>query len=254
MKHVVSALSATVLLVALVVGIFSFTSPEPPAQAADVVECEVVSGPVVRVVCTAAGVVVLNTVLDVPSATVTLPGATVTLPGETKTIEVPGKNKTITLPPQAQAPSTVRVPPITVTPAPVTETVRIPAPTVTKTAPPKPRATVTKRVEVPGKTTTLTSAPETTTITPSPTASGQDRGGSASIEPKEKKFFSLEINPGDDNITAGEAGLGILGLLAIIGLFFLGVYTGYYLGFRNKEVDDTHFMRAMRDSILTREH
>jgi hypothetical protein len=49
-----------------------------------------------------------------------------------------------------------------------------------------------------------------------------------------------------------EAGIGLLTLLALIGLILLGMYAGYILGYKDKERKDTDFMRALLDSVKTR--
>lgn len=100
------------MCVALVLGGFFVpgSSTPPPAQAAEVVNCTSVkiSSHEVRIQCTAAGIVVLNTVVPLPdgptvSVTVTPPQATVTAtirpPQETQTIEVPvpGPTQTVTV-------------------------------------------------------------------------------------------------------------------------------------------------------------
>jgi len=235
------SLAGTLAALALVLGLFLMLSYSPHAANADshtpttvapsIASCTIVkqAGVNIQFQCTdvlgnviPAGQITVEPQVIVSEIIKNVPGPTVTA---TATVKVPGPIRTIR-PPQATR----------------TVTVIRPQVTVTKTLPPPPRATRT-----------LTSAPETTTITASPTETPSRQTGTNDGTVRQgRTFFSLDINPRDGKITAGEAGLGILAILGIIGLFYLGLYLGYYLGFKNKEKDDTHFMRALRDSILTR--
>lgn len=105
-----------------------------PAQATDVINCTSlrISTDQVRIQCTAAGLVVLNTVVNLPpgpTIEVTLPAATVTVrvpgPSETQTIKVPvpGPTKTVHVTETVLGPSS----------APSTATVTVPGPTITMT-------------------------------------------------------------------------------------------------------------------------
>lgn len=125
-----SRLAAVFMVIALVVGGFfvpgSTTAPEP-AQAVEVVNCTTlqISSDAVRIRCTAAGIVVLNTVVDLPAG---------------PTVEV-----TVT-PPQVTVTETVRPPQ-------ATQTIEVPVPGPTQTE------TVTATVPGPTSTATVTSSP-----------------------------------------------------------------------------------------------
>lgn len=233
------ALAGTITVMALVLGLFfMLQSSSGPAYADShtagptpvVASCSIIkqAGINIQFECTD------NLGNIIPAGQITLEPevivSEISVPGPTVTVKVPGPVKVIR-PPRATTTKTVTLPRATATA------------TVTRTLPPKPRATRT-----------LTSAPETTTVTATATVTPrQDTPRDGSIEPG-RDFFSFDIDPSDDNLTAGEAGLGALALVGLVTLFFLGLYSGYYLGFRNKEKDDTDFMRALRDSIMIRGH
>jgi hypothetical protein len=46
--------------------------------------------------------------------------------------------------------------------------------------------------------------------------------------------------------------LGIGFIFALMGLFLVGMYAGYVIGYKDHEKRDTHFMRSLLDSIKVR--
>src|SRR6478735_11888740 len=94
MRTFVLALAALMILVFAPI-VFISSSPEP-AHAEPVVSCtDFVIGQQVRIKCQAAGIVVLDTTINLPVVEIPVPGPTATqtvrveLPGDTKTIRVP---------------------------------------------------------------------------------------------------------------------------------------------------------------------
>lgn len=246
MKHAISALAAIVLIVGLTLGsFFAMSTPTPPASAEEhLVTCQLVVNQNTKVICIAAGVQVLNTAVDLPTVTlppITLPPATVTAP-----------------------PVTVTLPPVTL-PAPpqvtATETVRIPLPqaTATKTVTNNvPGATETIRVPVPGNTVTKTVSPEPTpvpTVTETVTeqATGQPQPSRDTLDPTSKKddFFRFDLDLGDDSVSAGEAGVGLLGALLILTLIFAGMAYGFRRGMAAESEEEVSFLSAMLDRSKT---
>lgn len=246
MKHALIAIASIVMFIVLAVGASVALAPAEPVYAqAEIVNCEVQGLNPVRVVCTAAGVVVLNTTLDVP--TVTLPPVTVTAPGAT-----------VTLPAPPRATETVRVPGPTVqipVPGPTqTVTVNVPGEgtTATVTLPPKPGATKTVTIRPDG--TPVPTATQTVTVTEQATPestvspSGQDEPDRGTLD-EDTGFFSPDVDLGDDEFTLGETGLGLLSLLALAAVGLFAVYGGYRLGRKSAVDEDTEFLRALLDSV-----
>jgi hypothetical protein len=159
-----------------------------------------------------------------PLPTVTVAPPTVVLPGSTITVRLPSQTVTV--------------------PGPV-------GPTVTVTAPGQPGATVTEIV--PGPTSTITASQPTATKTIGPGAvSEPPTPTSVPAQDRPVKFFSGDIHPFDNKITVAEVGLGIVATLILMGLFLVGMYAGYVMGYKDKERKDTHFMRSLLDSIKVR--
>lgn len=170
------------------------------------------------------------------------------------------------LPPVATV--TVRpppLPPVTVTPRPratVTEKVTVPGPTKTVTA--HPRANDQSRVAPPAPTKTVTVSPPaptrtalpepvstvTETVRPSPT--GQTPTATVTIEPKPRDNASGDLDFSDGRVTLVEAGIGLITILALVGLLLLALYAGYVLGYKDKERRETDFLRAVLDSAKIR--
>lgn len=165
------------------------------------------------------------------------------------------KGPTITLPP---------LPPVTIRPPRVTETVTVPGPTTVVTQAPGGTETVyvvetvvgpTSNVTVSttetttarpsdGPTQTVTEQTETT-VTASPTRQPEPDDGKVEPEPP-------AVDLGDGKTTIVEAGLGVLSLLALVGLILLGLYAGYVLGYKDRENKDTKFMRALLEQASLR--
>jgi len=232
-KHILAALSGVVAFVLLVVLSFAFMNPAHAGE----VTCTITSlgnSPNLTVTCVDEnGEPVSPSDIDIQEIvgnTVTVVVTDTITDTITKTIKIPG-------------------PTITKVPDPIvrTEKIIVPGPTktiYTQAEAPAPQV-VTRTVEVPGPT-------ETTTVTasPTPTASptGQPTPESDTMEPD----TGPAIDFGDGDTTPAEVGIGILTLLALVGLILLALYAGYILGYKDKERTDTNFMRALLDSVKSR--
>lgn len=204
------------MLVVLVPLAWSSNSTPEAEAAAPLVNCSQVriSLSQVRINCTAAGIVVLNTVVNLPQAPpITLPpivGPTIRVPGPT--VRVPGPTQTVT----------VNVPQ-------ATQTVKVPGPTVTKTAQPTVGPTV--------------SATETITVSPS----GQGPSEDDTLGPRDPVVRLPDIR------TVPQAiGLGLLAILVFIALGTLLLMGGYTLGFKDKERKEKAFLGALLDQTTGR--
>jgi hypothetical protein len=225
MKHSIIAVLLVFLLVLAPVGVFmANNSPEaqaaPATSAEPVINCtDIKIGQQVRIKCTAAGIVVLNTVVDLP--VVQLPGATIKLPGETETI-TKGPTKTITATPGNNEPGA----------------------TVTITKPAQPGPTTTLRpngqpVPMVTKTTTET---QTTTVTATPSATATTGG---TIDPRTDKDDGVIQIP-ETTLDAPEAvGIGTLAVFLMALLILLGMYAGYYMGYKDSEKAEADFFRSL---------
>lgn len=243
-KHVLSALAGVILIVALTLGsIFAAPSPAPAAPVAQETE---------GCVITIAGLKVCGTLLGQP------------LP-EVVEVTVPP----ITLPPVTETDVvTIRPDPIR-----VTETIR-PAPvrvTETVTPPPLPQPTATVTVHTDGTPNSTPSASPQATVTqtvrpngqPVPTVTetveveveqdtGQSDPESGTVEPNnDPPFLSPDIDFGDDTVTAGEAGVGLLGALLIIALILGGMAYGFRRGIAVENREEAFFLRSMLDRSKT---
>lgn len=243
MKHALISVASIIAIVLLVVGGFAFAGPRADvAQANTGVICQV--APIgkslnLSLTCTRDGVTLgpgevdlitdgLNvsvSVLDAPTVTATVPG-----PTTTKTVR----------PAPVRITRTVRPAPVTVRPDPIvrTETIRPQPVTITETVRP-PRVTVTPAPEV---------VTETVTPRPAPRQTVAPRG---KMEPK-SGFLSKNIDFGDDEITAGEAGLGLLSILALILTALFVLYAGYIMGWKSgkshADEEEAHFMRSLLET------
>jgi hypothetical protein len=205
-----------VLLMAFTLIPAALVSNEQPAQAADVVTCSDIriNTDQVRVVCTLAGVVVLNDTINLPPG----PTVQVTLPQATVTVHVPGPS--------------------------VVQTVRVPVP--------GPTQSVTVTVPVAGPTTTATATVKTTktahatsTITATATttkSTGQDDNGSGTMNPEPSDPV---VSIPNINTPAQAAAVGGIILLILSGLALLALYVGYTLGYKDSDKANANFMRAL---------
>lgn len=100
-------------------------------------------------------------------------------------------------------------------------------------------------IRIPGPTETVT---ETTTITASPTGQAVPEDGSVTPDAEE----GPAIDFGDGDTTIEEVGLGLLSIIALVGLLLLALYGGYVLGWKDKEKRDTDFMGALLDQAKLR--
>lgn len=233
MKHALSAVVGVLLTVFIIAGTMfgaNASSGEDP------------QGCVISI----AGVKVCGTLLGQPlpeAVTVTvpppnLPTVTVTLPGQTTTVN-PGAPLTVTkIPEPVRVTETVTTPPLPQ--ATVTVTENSAGQPVETSA---PQATVTKTVRPNGK--PVPTVTETVTPEPDQTA-GQSEPESGTVEPNnDEGFFSPNIDFGDETVTAGEAGVGLLGALLIFGLVVAGMYYGFSRGIKAANREDAFFLREM---------
>lgn len=183
---------------------------------------------------------------------------------------VPGPTRTVTVTPSPQPQATVTVRPsaaptatVTVRPAPVEKTVRVPGPTKTVTLQP-PTATVTIRpngetVTVrpePRSQPTVTLTPEarpTATVTETPTGQVVSPSDTMTPSPEDdpESFFRGDIDLDDGDVSAGEAGIGILSALLILGSILGGTAYGFHRGRRHEEADESDFLRTTLDNAKT---
>lgn len=251
MKPAPTAVLSVLAIVLAVVLSFGLASSQEPAYATEHT-CTVTalgSSPNLTVTCTdASGDPVSPSEIDVQD----IVGGVVTVVVENeivkeviKEVKVPGPTKTVTV-----RPAPVRVTE-TVRPAPVrvTETVRAPSERETVFVAGEPR-----RVFVAGPTRTVTAQPEPAkTVTETATPTRQEPKKDATMSSGDSQdFFSPEIDFGDDRVTAGEVGISLLSLLLLMALALLALYTGYVLGYKDKERKDTHFMRALLEAASLR--
>ncbi len=217
----IAAIIVLLLMLVIVVPTSSSNNAGEQAQAAQtpVVNCQVVTGPPVRVVCKALGATVLDTAITVP---------TITLPP----IQLPGETTTVTVPP-----------------------VEIPGPTQTVTEPagPQPTATVTENST---QTETVTiepsQLPEPPTVTV--TEPGQETTDYVTVVPTPQ----AEPNDDDNGILPDtiveKAAVTTLGIILLMGLIILGMWLGYYLGRKDENREQTSFLKAMSDKLIVRKH
>lgn len=149
------------------------------------------------------------------------------------------------------------VPPITVTlPGislpPIVKTVRVPGPTATAIIP-GPQSTV----RVPGRNTTATTTVTITkaaqTFTERPSAATQTTTVTSTPRQTGTKGATIEPAPNDGGVTIPETrlnkiqtiGVGTLAVIIVAGLIILGMYGGYYLGYKDSDKAEAKFLRAM---------
>jgi len=201
-----------VLLMAFTLIPAAVVSNTQSAEAVDLISCSDtrISASQVRIICTAAGVVVLNTVVNLPPG----PTVEVTLPQQTVTVHVPG-------------PSSV-------------QTIRVPVPGPTQSV------TVTEPVVGPTKTVHETEhSTETSTITATATitkSTGQVDNGGGTID-HEPSTHGGPIPQIDTPAKAAVLGLGLL--IILLAIVLLGLYLGYILGYKDSDRANANFMNAL---------
>lgn len=205
-------LSVLVVVTMLVVCLFAgLDANKTQAQASEPpVTCTV---QVSNVICVAAGVTILNQHLTLP--TVTVPGPTVTIPPirTTQTVTVPGPTQTVTAPGAVQT---------------ITEPGSVVTETVKPTNGPSALPTATQTVTAGG----LTSV---TTVTATP---GQDDADDGTLDPDSGPLAAIP-----PTVVKAGVGVGIIALLAA--LILLGMYGGYYIGYKDSDKADANFFRAL---------
>ncbi len=219
MKARVIAILTVLVMMFTLIPMAAASNSAPPDAPEPVVNCTSLRVGLdrVEIKCTAAGIVVLDTTVALP------PGPTITLPpilGPTKTVtvEVPGPRETRTIEVEVPGP---------------TQTVTAPAATETVVqSGPTSQATVTAS----GPTSQTTA---TTTVTTDP---GQEPSEAGTMDP-EPSDPVISIPLPDDPLEAAALGTGALLILAA--LILLGLYLGYYLGYRDSNSKNANFMRAL---------
>lgn len=211
MKHALTALLSVILLAGIPTLLIGSAEPE---TAAPLVTCEDTKiGNKIKVVCEAAGVVVLDTTIDPSVVTlppIEIPGPTIRIPGPTETRFVRGPTTTRTVTQTQQAPEQTR----TITAAPET---------VTQSA--SPQAPVTE---------TVTASPEP----PRQTGTEDDTMGDTEDDP------AITI-PETDLSTPEVVGLGTLAILIIAALIVLGMWAGYYMGYKDSDKVEAKFLKSL---------
>lgn len=204
-------------------GLFANSNEAEAAPAPNpVVQCQIVAGAPTKVVCTAAGVVVLNTTVNAPTVTLPpLPAVTIgpiRIPGPTVT-----ETATVTSPPR----NTTETETVTIEPEPetVTETV---------TVEPEPE-------RLPGPTVTVPGEP------------GQATTEYVRVEP------DTDVSPPDTSILPGvpdgpveKTLIGGLSLIVLLAIVLGALYAGYIMGYKDSDKDNVSFLRSLRDNIMTR--
>lgn len=175
----------------------------------------------VQINCTVAGILQAPIFVQLP----TVPPVTieVPVPGATQTIKVnvPGPTKTVTVPGD-------------------TQTVSVPGPTKTVTV--RPTSNSPTALPAPGGQTVTESATVETTATVTVTA-----------EPSEVPNDPVVSIPGVPDVVE-KAALGLLSIIALCALMLLGMYLGYYIGYRDSDSANARFMGALRDELFVRKH
>jgi hypothetical protein len=160
--------------------------------------------------------------------------------------------------------TTVTIPAPTAPPAPAvpTVTVTVPGPTQTVYRP-------GKKIEVPGPTKTIYYAeietrtkylpyPKPVFLTETVTASGQPNQTSATVGSAPSPSSGEETSGGNDTaspfskVPAKIIGISTLTALALLALILLGMYIGYYIGYKDSDKENANFMAALSDSIIVR--
>jgi len=177
-----------------------------------------------RVECKAAGIVVLDLTIPLPVITITARPhveATITLPP-------------ITLPPRViRTTATVQVPgPTRIVPGPTRTVISSgpgtsrtigPTTTITQSAAPRPTATVTKTVAV-----------------------GQNKPHRGTLRPRDSDDDSIIPAPDlTPETTVGKAALGVGVLAAGMAVALAGMYSGYYIGYKDAGKNEAKFIRAL---------
>lgn len=148
---------------------------------------------------------------------------------------IPGPTVTATV----RVPGPVRTHRVTIRPAPIVKTIRPPQVTVTKTLAPKPRPTRT------------VTATATETIVNEVTRQPTPESGRVEDNEPDRGFFTPDVNFGDNNITAGEAGIGLLSALLIIVMIMSGMGYGFRRGLKAGESGESDFLRTLLDRSKT---
>jgi hypothetical protein len=222
-KHSLIAVIMTIILVLVPVVGISAANNDRPAEASSVSQVDqtiTVPGQTITVPGPPITVPGPRVTITVPGTRVTVPGPTITIPGDIRTIEIPlpGPTRTVTVRPNAPAPETVTI---------------------------KPPAD-TRSVSEPGATVTV-SERETVTVSTSENGGRQEPSDSATLDTG-NPGPTISI-PDIDLSTPKGAALGTLAILALAGLILLGLWGGYYLGYKDRvkreAEDEASFIKAL---------
>jgi phage baseplate assembly protein gpV len=221
-KHSLIAIIMTIILVLVpVIGIGAVNN-DRPAEAKNVSQADqTITVPGQTITVPGPPVTVPGPRITIPGPRITIPGPTITIPGGVRTIEVPipGPTRTVTV---RTAPETV-----TIKPPPDTRSVTVPGPT----------ETVSER--------------ETVTVSTSESGGRQEPSGSATLDSGNP---GPTINlPDIDLSTPKGIALGTLTVMALAGLILLGLWTGYYMGYKDRVAHEAKDEVSFIKSLLNRE-
>lgn len=220
MKRVLVSLVLVVVLVLTPIAGIMAANPDPTPARADtltpvaeqpIINCSQtrINNKQIRIRCSAAGIQLLNTVVDLPVINVTGPTITVKLPGQDETVRVPGPTRTVTVPGNTPAPKTV-----TIEPPPDTRTVEVPGPTVSDT--------------------------ETVIVSPSENGGGQGGSDGDTLDPGDDQPV-IDIDLSGPQVV----GYGTLVTIGLAALILLGMYGGYYMGYKDSQKNEARFLRSL---------
>lgn len=148
-------------------------------------------------------------------------------------------NETIRIPAATPEPPTIPSPPAQ-NPSPTPQPQPSPGPTKNATLPtPAPEAT--RAPETPAATPRETAEEPLQTVSPGPR---QTPSPTATIEPPPVDDTVLSI-PEIELDIAEAVGIGTLGLLLLTGLFLLGMYAGYYMGYKDSDKAEAKFYKSL---------
>lgn len=151
----------------------------------------------------------------------------------------------------------IKVPTVTLPPLPGT--------TQTLTLPPGPGSTVTVKIPGSNETETVTIQPTqlpTHTVTETQTATQTATETVTATRQGPTNYVTVRPPPDDGNVIetilpdgpVGKAAVATLSIIILMALLILGMWIGYYLGFKESDRSNVRFLKALSDKIITRKH